>query len=536
MTAAHGRTREQLATTDLLEQLEPSVAQRVKAQALRPSWGQRMVRWWTRHALSIGLVVVLAVGAGFLHGFNMFLSPDPNDDEATYVSQAWAFLENGELSHYTYWYDHPPVGWLLLAVWNRMVEPFDLVDLWETGRLGMLVVHVVSVMLLFLLARRLGLARWAATLAVVVFTVSPLGLDLTRLTLLDNIGTPWVLAGWVLALSPRRRLLAYGLAAVCLAMAVLIKETNALFIPAVILQIWFTTSSNRRFAVALTLALGTLLVAVYPLYALLKGELFEGEGHVSLIGALKWQLFDRPGGGWALTPGTQTNQQVLRWVEADWPTLAGGLVAAVLVFFVWRRGAWISVTYFLLVAMLFRGGYVPLPFPINLVWPAALTWAMAAQGIARRAATAVTGRPILRAGALALAGVAALAFGVRQAGYDERFLTEDRVSPYAEAADWMATHVSKDAVILADNDTWLRLVTQDGFDRDKVVWFYKMDTDPEVQDRYPNGWRDVDYVVVTGVTRIMAEGADYPAVTSAMENGEVVATFDQGVEIRRVRT
>ncbi len=46
----------------------------------------------------------------------------------------------------------------------------------------------------------------------------------------------------------------------------------------------------------------------YPVYALLKGELFPGPGHVSLLGAWQFQLADRGGSGWILTPGSPSNE------------------------------------------------------------------------------------------------------------------------------------------------------------------------------------------------------------------------------------
>ena len=41
---------------------------------------------------------------------------------------------------------------------------------------------------------------------------------------------------------------------------------------------------TRKFALTGAVTACVLVGAVYPLYALLKGELFPGAGHVSLIG------------------------------------------------------------------------------------------------------------------------------------------------------------------------------------------------------------------------------------------------------------
>ena len=144
-----------------------------------------------------------------------------------------------------------------------------------------------------------------------MFTLSPLGQEWQRLTLLDNIGTPFVLGACFLALDPKARLGRTVWAAALLAAAVLVKETNALFLPGVLGALWFGTRGRRRFVYVLFGTLFSGLVAFYPLYALIKGELFEGPGHVSLLWSIKWQLLSRAGSGSALVVGSGSNMAVL---------------------------------------------------------------------------------------------------------------------------------------------------------------------------------------------------------------------------------
>ena len=84
----------------------------------------RIRSWLSVHARSLVLVGVLLTGVGLLHGIGMFHSPgiDVNDDEGTYVSQAWAAGALHQLSHYTYWYDHPPLGWLQLEAYAELTR------------------------------------------------------------------------------------------------------------------------------------------------------------------------------------------------------------------------------------------------------------------------------------------------------------------------------------------------------------------------------------------------------------------------------
>src|SRR5437899_7066958 len=61
------------------------------------------------------LIATILLFAALLHGINMFHFPYYEDDEGTYMSQAWAIVKEGQLTPYTYWYDHAPVGWIQIA-------------------------------------------------------------------------------------------------------------------------------------------------------------------------------------------------------------------------------------------------------------------------------------------------------------------------------------------------------------------------------------------------------------------------------------
>src|SRR5436305_6606987 len=62
------------------------------------------------------LVVSLLIGA-ISHGYHLFIYPLYITDEGIYMQQAWSVLREGQLSPYTYFYDHAPAGWLLIAGW-----------------------------------------------------------------------------------------------------------------------------------------------------------------------------------------------------------------------------------------------------------------------------------------------------------------------------------------------------------------------------------------------------------------------------------
>lgn len=80
--------------------------------AAAPSRSGKRAGWLRRYALSLGVLACLLALATYLIGTGITHYPSFADDEGTYVAEAWAVITHGQLSHYTYWYDHPPLGWI----------------------------------------------------------------------------------------------------------------------------------------------------------------------------------------------------------------------------------------------------------------------------------------------------------------------------------------------------------------------------------------------------------------------------------------
>jgi 4-amino-4-deoxy-L-arabinose transferase-like glycosyltransferase len=301
-----------------LELVTPCLDDDVEA---RRGAATRLRGWVALHARSLAVLGVLLPAVAVLHAWNMYRSPAINitDDEGTYVSQAWAVGTWHELTHYTYWYDHPPLGWIQIAgyawatgAWSR--APYSL----AAGREFMLVVDVLACALLFVLARRLSFRRWTAAAAVVLFAASPLALHYHRMVWLDNIAVLWLLAALVLAASRRRSLASAFGAAACLAVAILSKETVALLAPVVGYVLWqHSDVLTRRYRLAAFATLAGALTFFYPLYALLKDELLQGPGHVSLMWAIRWQLMLREPNGSVFTEGSGASDYFRSWTDLD---------------------------------------------------------------------------------------------------------------------------------------------------------------------------------------------------------------------------
>jgi 4-amino-4-deoxy-L-arabinose transferase-like glycosyltransferase len=267
---------------------------------------------------------VLAV-VGAAAGWNLQGWPGRvNDDEGTYVTEAWAVLYPHHLSHYTYWYDHPPFGWIQMAAYIGATDGFARdASAVMAGREYMWLATMISALLIFALCRRLNFRRSTAAATVLLFGLSPLAVYFHRMVSLDNIGTMWLLATLTCAASRRRSVLAAFGAAVCMAGAILSKETTAVMLPTVLWVLWqHTHERTRRWNLGVFFVTLTVIVAVYPLFAILRGELLPGKGHVSLGWALWWQFFGRTGSGSLLDPHSGTYSLAHFW--ANRPVAAAG--------------------------------------------------------------------------------------------------------------------------------------------------------------------------------------------------------------------
>ncbi|NYF59489.1 glycosyltransferase family 39 protein [Micromonospora purpureochromogenes] len=498
--------------------------------------------WAARHGRSIALLVPLLALVGMVHAVGMSRFPGYVDDPGTYLSQAWALRYEGELSPYSYFYDHAPAGWIQIAAWAALTNGFDRYDsAIAFGNECMLIARLVSAGLLYVLGRRLGFGRIAASVAVLLFGLSPLAVVYGRWTFLDNLVTPWLLLAFVLAYSPRRSIAAGIGAALAFAMAALTKETSLLLLPAFGWAMLQNVDRRNRAQVLVTAGFaGFLLMAMYPLFALFKGELFEGPGHNSLLGTAMWQLDGRDSSGSVLEAGSATSHQVQNWLQYDhWLPLLG-LAALPLALLVRRlRPAALALAIGWLV--LVRGGYVPFMHVINLLpWSALLvagvlaalagTPGLVPTGWLRRRAPQGFGYGfrVTLAGllVLGLAGVAAVSWAPEL----RRMMTATEEQPLRSATKWVARNVPRDKTVVVHDAIWTDLVHHYGFDPGPVI-VYKLDSDPAVQRSVTR----IDYLVVPDWYYRTGDAAEkYPTLMEARKHAVPVASFGTGDDRVRV--
>jgi len=497
-----------------------------------PSW---ITRYLKNGALLAGsLVIVGAAMAWNLQGY----PGRANDDEGTYVDRGWAMLVTHHLSNYTYYWDHPFLGWATIAAWAGLTDGFarDARSV-MVGRELMWVATMVSCVLLYVLARRIDIQRPFAAAAVVLFGASPLDIWYHRMVSLDNLATVWALAALVLAASRRRSWGAAIGSGACFAVAFWNKETILLLFPAMIWLLYQHTDPSTRFVnVSSFCVVAFSGIAFYPLLAILKGELMPGPGHDSLWSEQVVYQLTRPGTGSVLSKHTGTYLQFHSWLTLDpWLVLGGG--AAICTGLVIRRLRPFALALLLQFAIMVKGGYIPyafgtamLPFATLLIAGTADAYWRAADRTSddrRRGLGRVVSLGVRNAGKVPVVAatlVLAVICVPHWYGWLEQQSTDNGFAQGDAAVSWIAEHVPRNDLVVCDAYPWLDIKLHT---RATPLYLWQIDSDPQVmRTELPHGYRDISYLLLDpGSPLTFAALPGRPTLQQAIKNSTVVKRF-----------
>lgn len=491
--------------------------------------------------MDLALIGIIAVGATVLVMTNILGAPAYQDDEGVYAAEA-ASVQNGDLAPYTYWYDHPPFGWIQLAILGGLTRVFGLGAGTDIGAMRFVIAlyFVANAVLIYLLGRRLRLAPLLALAASAAFVFSPLSLASGRQVYLDCVAMPWLLLAFFLALSPRRALWSHAAAGGAFAVAVLSKLTAAIAGPALMVALLDRRGwRGRSFSLVAFLAVGTLLLSFFPLVALLRGELLSGAGHVSLQDGLLYQFASREGSGFLWQPGSGRFQLVASWIATDSFLLVAGIVGAIICLFA-RRTRWITVAVVsVFIPVTIGQGYLPAMYIIGVVpflclaigASADLVW-RATTALARRSAPSAL-RPIRLVTAAVLAVALVAIPTATWADDDAALLTADTNREWNATLDWVAANVPHDDVVVVPYSMWQDLNESGWHDPWSMIVLEKVDLDSAYLEHHPGGWREIEWVVEgpTVEPNLRYLGLDQAAI--AYENSTVVKSFGPW-NVRRV--
>lgn len=483
-----------------------------------------------KELLLIGSLLLIS---GVAHGYNMFRFPYYENDEGTYLSQTWSLIRQGTMSPYTYWYDHAPAGWIMMVPWVKLTGGFfTFGPAINSGRVFMLVLHLATTLLLFGLTKKLSGSHYAAVVATLIFSLSPLAIYFQRRVLLDNIMIFWILVSLSLITASRFRLSAILFSAITFGIAVLTKENAIFLLPAFV----YTLSShpyiiNRRFVLIQWLTVSGLLVSVYFLYAALQGELlpagFWGDNnpHVSLLSSLYFQ-FSRSAGLPFWNPESDFYLSLGEWLTKDAFTVALGAVATVLSLLISIRVKALripAIFSLLFWVFLMRGDLVINFYVIPAIPLLALNLGVLLDYLLKK----LSPRPKQLLQMLSLAGIVLGLFYLAPLNPYHR----NETGPQMEAINWVKTSLPADAHIIIDNYAFIDL-REPRFPGDKVFpnadWFWKLDYDPAVcEEKYDYNWYKIQYIVLSHeMVRQMKLGTQ-KMLRYAFDNSRAIVEWNQ---------
>lgn len=515
----------------------------------KPRWGAVALKG------ELPLIFALVLVGLVVQSLNMFHYPALNrvDDEGIYASQAWAVLRQGQLAPYTYFYDHAPVGWMLIAAWYAITGgPTNFGGAIDSGRLFMLVLHLGMVVMLYRVTRKLGCNIPVAVVATLLFSISPLAIYFQRFLLLDNIMMFWILLSLDLLLDGWGRLSRVVLSGLCFGIAMLSKETAVFIVPAMLFVAWQQRWKHQgRFALLGWIIPVATIVSFYPLYALVKGELLPAgaslaffvfnvnvpSSHVSLIDALKWQS-TRTGGGpfnlgnmfWQLARDT--------WIPLDPILFIGGGLASVANLvrgIVLRNRRALAAALFGLLPLLYlaRGGIVFDYYIIFAIPFLCLNVALLIHPLLARL-------PSPAAYAAALLSVVLLVGVYWANGSYLTLFSQQPDTPSREATAWIKANVPAQSYMIIGDDMWTDLHEADklgpSFPNAESVW--KVGLDPAILNGvFHNDWQKVDYLVVTSSIEQDMSDNKMTMALDALSHSHVVKTWSaegNTIELRQV--
>lgn len=473
---------------------------------------EQITQFFHRHATAIVFICVLLI-SGFSHGYNMLNYPYYESDEGTYTSQAWSLLTEGTLAPYTYWYDHPPFGWIVIALWDKILPNniFTFGTSIDTARVLMLVIHLISTSLIFFITKRLTQSTTIAALACLLYSLSPIGIYFRRRVLLDNIMNMWLLLSLAILFFKRISLRHFALSGLLFAFAFLTKISALFFAPTLIYIIVVNNyQSHKVFRSMVWIGVAILSIFIYPIYSMLKGEFLPvsitGGRHVSLIESILFQM-GRGSNVLFFKSGSDFLAVFHDWILRDMPyVILLGIILVVGIFVSVRNiaaRAFLFGTVFYIL-FLIRGGIVINFYIIPLLSFLTILGAICLKDILQRMATSsytlrsTWSKRWLRIIPIALS-ICTLVYYSTIA--TTKHLVADEVSNQRKAIAWIKDNLPEDADIIID-DIMLVELRDSRYRNEKVFtnaeWFYKVSRDPAIRDEKYNGnWRTFDYIALT---------------------------------------
>ncbi|MEK7499281.1 MAG: hypothetical protein AAB649_01605, partial [Patescibacteria group bacterium] len=318
------------------------------------------------------------------------------------------------------------------------------------------------------------------------------------------------------------------------------------FIPAYLYLLWQTTTPGHRLVPFVGwLGFSGVLVSLYPLYALIKGEFFQygtqlggSHPHVSLLETLKFQG-SRPGGSLLDPVNSLFWQNMKRWNGNDFFIISGGVISIFVLAAYWIRTRAAGIGFSVLLSafaflFLMRGGVVIEFYVIPMIAILALSLGIAiAYGtelISKHVHLKTPYPAVFLVQAVIVTALIGgyLFFGHNYQGFN--IYSADQVKPQREALAWIREHAQPEDYIVTDNYLWLDLNAPEnpsGKVFPNAEWYWKVERDPAIKTGvFNDDPSKVDYIIQTPQVVIDTRTSDFKLIAQMLENSKPIIALD----------
>jgi Glycosyl hydrolases family 8/Dolichyl-phosphate-mannose-protein mannosyltransferase len=439
----------------------------------------------------------------YLRTYNIFTYPYYENDEGTYLSQAWAVTELNKLAPYTYWYDHAPLGWMILGFMSKIFGGYNLFgNAMNTGRFFILILNFITTIYLFLITKKITNNYYMALASVLFFSILPLASYHQRRIFLDNIMVTVFSGSLFYVLGSSLRLKTIIGSGLLFGMSMMTKESALVFLPGIAFLLYTGLGQKQKFigSTLWSMMVGSI-VSLYILLAIFKTELFPSSNKVSLIGTLGFHLGRKKN-----LPFWQKGSDFMDvfdgWMLYDSNSVyilltVLGLSIVYLIFnFKNRYVLGISLLNLTYILFLIRGGIVLQLYIIPLVFLLSILFGMMLSSVVNYLKTQNFGFRV--ANLVVLIALIPLVTFSSNATYN--LFNKDEVSAYQSAVDWFRANVNSDSKIIIDCGIFPQMHFPEKGQKvfKNADWYWKASYDPEIRtEKLKDNPENVDYLLST---------------------------------------
>lgn len=401
--------------------------------------------------------------------YNIGNFPKMIGDEGIYVSQAYWLAEYGQLGPYTYWYDHFPLGWAQIALWQTIVGPLGILGYSVlSSRIFMAIFLAGSSVVIYLITKHLTQSKLSALLASLIFSTSLLTLTFGRMVLLDNMAIFWFLLSFLTLLKNPHKLKHLFFSSLFLSIAILTKETLLFLLPPYLYAVYRQNQNNphKNYGLLLNFTTIIFLLSFFPLLAMLKGEFLAHPNQVSFLETILFQA-SRGSGIAFWQAGSHFREMLSVWLTIDPILLLLGTGSILLIPILKLSYLKKLTTYFLIffIFFLIRGGQIYEFYIIPAIPLFAINIAVLINYFNK----------ISRSQVLPYLLLLAIGFYV----YSQSFypFTSQATKPQKDSIDELIA-LPADSAIVANNYAFLDVTLRSN---NLIHWYQKIESDPSIQ-------------------------------------------------------